>query len=67
VTLPSTYADYILDHPYPASVPAEPKSVGVRDVFRVMRDYYQNTSYDMTVGMAAGLSGIQFLLLSFHL
>lgn len=53
---PSHYNDFINDAPYPATAMTT-KKVGLQDVMRVMRDYYQNTSFDMTQGMAAGPFG----------
>ena len=50
---PSHYSDFIDDAPYPATAMTT-KKVGLQDVMRVMRDYYQNTSFDMTKGVAAG-------------
>jgi len=63
VPLPSTYADYVQDAPYPATVPARAASgesgghVTLGDIFTVMREYYQGMPYDLTVGMAAGPFG----------
>ena len=60
--LPAEYNDLRLDAPYPVSVPA--KNVGVRDVMRVHRDYYEGTPYDLSAGAAAGPWGTpnRFLL-----
>ena len=52
-----TYRDFIMDAPLPATVPVPRGSVRLQDVMGVMRDYYEGTPYDMTVGMAAGHGG----------
>jgi dipeptidase len=57
--LPSnlTGVDFIMDAPYPATVPVPKGSVRLADVMNIMRDYYEGTPFDMTVGMAAGPFG----------
>jgi dipeptidase len=52
-----TISDYIMDSPLPATVPARRGSVRLQDVMDVMRDYFEDTAYDMTMGMAAGPFG----------
>jgi len=55
--LPSNISDFIMDAPYPATVPVKKGSVRLQDVMGVMRDYYEGTEFDMTRGMAAGPFG----------
>jgi dipeptidase len=55
--LPTDITDFIMDAPYPATVPVPKGSVGLQDVMGVMRDYYEGTAFDMTQGMAAGPFG----------
>ena len=55
--LPTNATDFVMDAPYPATVPVPHSSVTLVDVMGVMRDYYQGTPFDMTVGMAAGPFG----------
>jgi len=43
--------------PYPGSVPAPKGSVTPKMVMNVLRDHYEGTPYDLTVGMAAGPFG----------
>jgi len=43
--------------PYPSSVPAPEHSVTAQMVMNVLRDHYEGTPYDLTVGMAAGPFG----------
>jgi len=43
--------------PYPSSVPAPKGSVSVKMVSDVLKDHYEGTPYDLTVGMAAGPFG----------
>jgi dipeptidase len=52
------YDDLRVDSPYPVSLllPSSQK-VGLSDVFRVLRNYYQGTEYDMAVGMGGGPFG----------
>lgn len=42
---------------YPATLPASPASLDVRAVAGTMRDYYANTSFDLSAGMAGGPFG----------
>jgi len=44
-------------NPYPSSVPAPHGSVTPRMLMDVLRDHYEGTPYDLTVGMAAGPFG----------
>tara|TARA_B110000208_G_scaffold111221_1_gene137308 strand:- start:2405 stop:4174 length:1770 start_codon:yes stop_codon:yes gene_type:complete len=53
----SIYNDLRIDAPYPAVVRVAPKSVALRDVFAVMRSFYQNTTYDLRRGLAGGAWG----------
>jgi len=43
--------------PYPASVAAPRKSITAQMVMKVLRDHYEGTPYDLTVGFAAGPFG----------
>lgn len=43
--------------PYPASVPAPRKNITAQMVMDVLRDHYEGTPYDLTVGFAAGPFG----------
>merc|ERR1712187_142721 len=43
--------------PYPGSLPAPKHSVTAQMVMSVLRDHYEGTAYDLTVGMAAGPFG----------
>merc|ERR1712178_315018 len=43
--------------PYPGSLPAPKHSVTAQMVMNVLRDHYEGTAYDLTVGMAAGPFG----------
>lgn len=51
------YTDFNADAPYPATVRVPHRSVNATRLFRVMRDYYQDTPFDLTVGLAAGPFG----------
>ena len=51
------YRDFNTDAPYPATVSVAPRSINSSLLFRVMRDYYQGTEFDLTVGVAAGPFG----------
>lgn len=55
VSLPPTYTDYVRDAPYPPTVPAT--GVALRDMFAIMRNYYQGTPYSLAEGLAAGPFG----------
>jgi len=44
-------------NPYPGSVPAPRGSVTPRKLMDLLRDHYEGTPYDLTVGMAAGPFG----------
>lgn len=55
--LPTNFSDFVMDAPYPATIPVPKRSVRLGDVMGVMRDYYEGTPFDMTVGMAAGPFG----------
>lgn len=57
VSFPSTYADYVLQSPYPATVRVAAGSIGLANVISVMRDYYEGTEYSLTEGLAAGPFG----------
>ena len=52
--LSANYSDFNADTPFPATLSAAPGSVNLTLMFRVMRDYYQGTPYDLSVGLAAG-------------
>ncbi len=51
------YGDLIRDAPYPATVRVKHGRISLENVTAVMRDYYQNTPYDMATGLAAGPFG----------
>lgn len=51
------YTDFNRDRPFPATVAVRNQSVNVTNLFRVMRDYYQGTVFDLTTGLAAGAFG----------
>ena len=52
-----SYDDFNRDKPYPATVAVRQKSLNTTALFRVMRDYYQDTPFDLTTGLAAGAFG----------
>jgi dipeptidase len=56
-SFPYNYTDYVMDAPYPATVAAPPGSISLANVSAAMRDYYEGTPFDMTLGMAAGPFG----------
>ena len=56
-SFPARYGDFVLDGPYPATSRVAEGSVTLAGVMGVMRDYYEGTEFDMTVGMAAGPFG----------
>ncbi len=43
-----TNKKYKLDSPFPFAIPVSKKSVKLIDLFRVLRDHYENTEYDVT-------------------
>ena len=47
---PGTFSDFIMEAPLPATVPVPRGSIFLKDVMSVMRDYFEGTPYDMTVG-----------------
>ena len=51
------YSDFNADAPYPATVRVAHGSINSTLLFRVMRDYYQGTDFDLTSGVAAGPFG----------
>jgi len=53
-----SYSDLRYDLVYPVSAPTTSGPFGVSDLFSIHRDYYQNTTFDMSKGMAAGPWGI---------
>ena len=55
--LPLHYTEYVSEAPFPATLRARASGVDLQAMIRTMRDSYQNTSLDMTVGMAAGPFG----------
>lgn len=57
-SLPANYTNLKDDAPYPFSLPIDAGSpVNVSDFFRVHRDYYQGTDFDLSVGLASGPFG----------
>jgi len=49
------YVNYVTSVPYPATLPS--KQVNLTDMMETMRNYYQDTKFDMRHGMAAGPFG----------
>ena len=59
-TFPPTYKNLRDDAPYPFSVPvpsASASTINAQHVQSVMRSFYENTTFDMTVGLASGPFG----------
>ena len=55
--LSPTYIEYVSASGYPATLAASPNSVTLAAMRNTMRNWFQNTSYDLGVGMAAGPFG----------
>lgn len=56
--LNTSYDEYVSSVPYPATLPvSSEQKVDLMRVIRVMRNYYQDTPFDMRKGMAAGPFG----------
>ena len=55
--LPLHYNEYVSEAPYPTTLRARPGGVSLAALTATMRDYYANTTLDMTAGMAAGAFG----------
>ncbi|CAB9519775.1 Peptidase family C69 [Seminavis robusta] len=54
--LASTYDNLLLVSPYPFSIPPD-QLLSLQDLFRIHRDYYQDTPFDLSKGLAAGPFG----------
>ncbi len=59
--LSPNYTNLKLDHPYPATIPADPLNKGFRISLRAFmnfhRDHYEGTPFDLTAHIAAGPFG----------
>jgi len=59
--LNATYGNLLDDAPYPMSIPVDPKHTGHRVdlplAIKTHRNHYENTPYDLTVGLSSGPFG----------
>jgi dipeptidase len=56
----SEYGNFRKDKPYPTTVHVPPQSISSKDLFQVMRSFYNGTKYDLTHGISSGPFGNPF-------